>query len=109
MKHFYSHLVKIDNLIYELDSLNFDEDQKKHLGELVDSIIHHRIMDLVLAKLSDEDKIALSQKIGSSSTHQEIWEFVNAKIDGVEIEIRQKIEQTSQEFIEDIKEAKKHG
>ena len=61
-RHFYANLVEIESLTVELDQLDFDEEEKIHLSRLIDSSVHHVVLDSILTHLSDEDKYVLIRK-----------------------------------------------
>ena len=97
MKHkgtFYAHLVNIEEVLVELDSLELSIDERHHLGQLMDSNLHHTILDAILAELSDEDKETLLRLINSDK-HDKIWEHLNTKVIGVE----EKIQKAAKEII----------
>ena len=56
MKYFFSHLIEIESIIIELDKLDLSKEQKIHLTSLIDSSLHHTVLDAVLSELSDQDK-----------------------------------------------------
>ncbi len=109
MSYFYSHLVEIESVVIKLAELDLTDDQKKHLASLVDSTIHHTVLDLVLSKLSEEDKKIFLKKLGDDPQDKQLLEFLGEKIEGVEDEIKQVVKELKKELHEDLKEAKKHG
>ena len=106
MKHFYSHLIEIQTLIIELDSLDLNEKQRLHLAELVDSSLHHTILDAVLSQLEDEDKRLFLQHL-SKDEHDKIWELLNNKVENIEEKIKASAEDLKNELHEDIKSVKR--
>lgn len=106
MKYFYSHLIEIDSIISSLDEMDLTDEEKLHLAKLLDSSLHHTILDAILSQLSDSDKRAFMQHV-SGGDHDGIWKFLNEKIDGVEDKIKKAAEDLKNELHEDIKEAHK--
>ena len=106
MKHFYSHLIKIDTLIIELDSLNFSPTQKLHLASLIDGSLHNAILDAILSQLSEEDKKLFIHHL-TYNDHDKIWQLLNTKIDRVEEKIKKAVEQLKEELHKDIKDSSK--
>ena len=51
--HFYSHLVSFEEVLIELDTLELSPDEKHHLGQLMDSNLHHTVLDAILAELKE--------------------------------------------------------
>jgi DNA-directed RNA polymerase specialized sigma24 family protein len=104
-KQFYSHLVETDTLLIELDKLEMTEDEKVHLVSLIDSNIHHAIVDVVLSELSSEDKkIFLTHVL--SEEHDKIWELLDKKVDNIEDKIQQAADSLKKELHKDIEEIK---
>lgn len=106
MKKFYTHLVEIDSLIIELDSMNLEDHHKHELAELLDANIHNVIMDAILSKLSETDKRDFA-RIASDKDHEKIWKFLKEKSEDIEDEIKKAADQIKKELHEDIKEAKR--
>lgn len=53
-KLFYDHLLELDDLKSEIDAITESQDEKEELWQLVDEIIHHRILHLILNNLDDK-------------------------------------------------------
>lgn len=106
--HFYSHLIEIESIIIELDKLDLTDSQKLRLSKLIDSSIHHTIMDVILAHLSDKDKIVFLQHL-SSGKHDKIWQVLNEKIENIEEKIIKTVDELKKELHKDIKEARKRS
>ncbi len=107
MKYFYSHLIEINNLTSSLDELNLKDDHKKHLGSLIDSHVHHTVMDVILSELSAEDKMLFLKKVSEDPEDQKLWEFLNEKTEKIEDKIKKAVSELKEELHEDIAESKK--
>ncbi len=106
MTLFYSHIVEIDSIIESLDKMDLSKEEKLRLAELIDSSLHHTILDAILSQLSDSDKRGFMQNL-SEGDHDEIWKFLNEKIDGVEDKIKKAAEDLKEELHEDIRQSQK--
>lgn len=106
MKKFYTHLVEIDSLTIELDSMNLEDYQKNELAQLLDSNIHNVIMDAILSKLSETDKREFA-RLATDKDHKKIWKFLKEKSEDIEEEIKKAASEIKKELHEDIKEAKR--
>src|SRR3989344_4660064 len=106
MSRFYHHLINIESLFIELDELELSVKQKNELAQLVDSNLHHTILDLVLSELRADDKRIFLQNLRDDN-HQKIWNHLNSKIDNLEKKIENSIKQIKKELHKDIKEAKR--
>jgi hypothetical protein len=105
MKHFYSHLIEIEEIIIELDKLDLSKDQKIHLAGLIDSSLHHTILDAVLSELSEQDKKVFMNYL-QTGEHEKIWGLLNTRVDKIEDKIKKAADDLKQELHKDIKEAK---
>lgn len=107
MRHFYSHIVKIETVIVELDAMDLTESQKRHLAELVDSTVHHMVLDIVLSKLEHEDKMTFLAKLKKNPEDETIMGYLLEKIETIEEEIDQVVSGLKEELMGDIREAKR--
>lgn len=105
MKHFYTHLIEIDSIIIELDKLDLSEDQKRQLADLVDSNIHHIILDAILSELSEEDKRIFLKHVHEDD-HDKIWQHLFEKVDNIEHKIKDVADDFKKQLHKDLKEAK---
>ena len=55
-KHFYSHLVEINEIYLSLSGMDLSEDERGHLLSLAETNIHATVINTVLSELSEEDK-----------------------------------------------------
>ncbi len=106
MKPFYAHLIEIESLTIELDKLDLTSEQKIHLASLIDSSLHHTILDAILSELPDADKRVFLQHLRTND-HQKIWKFLTAKVDNIEEKIKNAADQLKAELHADIKKAKR--
>ncbi|OGE37201.1 hypothetical protein A3B45_05275 [Candidatus Daviesbacteria bacterium RIFCSPLOWO2_01_FULL_39_12] len=106
MKYFYSHLIEIESLIIELDKLDLSLEEKSHLSSLVDSSLHHTILDVVLSQLSEKDKKVFLNHL-QKNEHDKIWQFLSSKVDKIEEKIINAAEELKKQLHKDIKDAKK--
>lgn len=109
MAYFYSHLVEIDSITLALDEMNLSDTQKKHLASLIDSTIHHEVLDIIFSKLSLKDKEMLMHKIKKNPEDKEIMKILNEKVDNIESDIKEAVIKLKMQLHEDIKEARQHG
>lgn len=85
-KKFYDHIVTLEEIHTELDTLSLSEDEKHHLKLLAHSTVHQVVLDIVLSELSDEDKTAFLDHL-EKNDHETIWQFLKKKITGIEQKI----------------------
>lgn len=106
MSFFYSHLIEIESIILELDKLELSPEQKIHLTNLIDSSLHHTILDAILSELSQQDKKVFVNHL-KEDDRGKIWQFLNEKVDNIEDKIKKVADDLKAELQRDLKEAKR--
>lgn len=105
-KHFYSHLVDIESLKIELEEMDLSKKEKSHLIEIIESSVHHVIIDAVLSQLqSEKDKKMFLQHL-ISDKHNKIWELLNTRVENIEEKIKKAAGDLKTKLHKDIKETK---
>lgn len=109
MAYFYSHLVEIGEIMEKLDGLDMTDAQKKHLADLIDSTIHQEILNIIFARLSDNDKLLFIEQLKNDPTNPEIMKLLNEKAADIEDEIKEAVKKIKKELHEDVETAKRGG
>lgn len=104
-KYFYTHIIDTSTLSLELGSMNLTPQEKMHLISLMDSNIHHEILDLILSELNPADKKTFLAHLASED-HEKVWKFLNIKVENIEEKIKKTAEDLKNEMHKDIKEVK---
>lgn len=107
-KHFYTDIIDTSTLSLELGEMNLTSEERIDLISLVDSNIHHAILDLVLSELSEEDKKQFLMHVASSE-HDKVWKLLKEKTENIEEKIKKTAEDLKKELHKDIKEVKRSG
>ena len=102
---FYTHLIEIESIIVELDKLDLSDEQKAHLAGLIDSSLHHTILDAVLSELSPQDKKVFLNHL-KEDDHSKIWKFLNEKVDNIEEKVKKAADDLKLQLRKDLKEAR---
>lgn len=105
MKYFYSHLIEIESLTFELDQIELAYHEKHELAKLIDSNIYNVVMDAILSKLSEGDKEKFA-RIASTENHGKVWDFLKSKTENIEEEIKKAAEDIKKKLHQDIKQTK---
>ncbi len=106
MSFFYQKYIVIESLADELNKLDLSDEEKIHLSSLVDTSLHHAILDEILSNLNPSDKRVFLQKLNEDPENEELIEFLDEKIDNIEDKIRKVSGDLVKEMHEDIKESK---
>ena len=104
-KYFYTHIIDTSTLSLELGDMDLTPKERLHLISLIDSNIHHEILDLILSELSPPDKKIFLTHL-SSENHDKVWKFIKEKVDNIEEKIIKTAEDVKKELHKDIKEIK---
>jgi succinate dehydrogenase flavin-adding protein (antitoxin of CptAB toxin-antitoxin module) len=101
-KHFYTHLIEVESIYTVLDLLEMSTDERKELMIIVDSTVHHVILDTVLTELSEEDKKSFLSHLAQDN-HEEIWTLLNNKMKQPEKKIKKAVDKVKKDFHSDMK------
>lgn len=102
-KQFYSHIVETESVVIRLHEMDLKDEEKAHLVSLMESSLHHTILDAILSELSPSDKKLFLSALAQDN-HEAIWTFLKEKIDGIEGKIQKVAEDLKKELHEDIDE-----
>lgn len=102
-KYFYTHIIDTSTLSLELGSMELTPAERIHLISLIDSNIHHTVLDLVLSELKPMDKKTFLIHLASEN-HDKVWKFLNEKVENIEEKIKKTAEDLKKELHKDIRE-----
>lgn len=103
-KHFYSHIVETTELSLSLGDMNLSQEERLHLISLIESNLHHVVLDAILSELSEKDKKIFLSHL-QSNNHDKIWEHLNKTVSGIEDKIRNAAERLKKDLKKDIDDA----
>jgi hypothetical protein len=103
--YFYSHIIDTSTLSLELGNMNLAPKERLHLLKLIDSSIHHKVLDLILSELSPVDKKTFLSHLASEN-HDKVWKLLKEKVDNIEEKIKKTAEDLRKELHQDIEEVK---
>lgn len=106
MKYFYEHIFDIDGLHSDLSVLELTDAERNHIVLMVQSTMHHVVMDVLLEELHDDHKHAFLARVAEED-HEKVWEILREHLDDPEGLIRGAIDALKVELMEDITEAQK--
>lgn len=104
-KYFYSHIIETESLTIAINDLAVSDSEKAHLIALVDSSLHHTVLDAILSELSEIDKKTFLRHMVEDD-HDKIWKHLNEKVDGIEEKIKKAAHNLREQLHEDIKVTK---
>ena len=104
-KHFYSHIIHIDTIHKSLDDLGIPQEEKDELIILVESSVHHVVLDIVLSHLKDDHKKKLIEHV-TAEEREKAWELVTSVMHNAEAKIKLAVDKLIDKLHEDIAEVK---
>ena len=100
-KHFYTHLIEIDSLFISLDLLDMKKEEREELMLIIESTVHHAVVDVVLTELSHNDKKVFLSHLAHGK-HDDIWTLLKAKTKNIEDKIHKAAHSVKESFHKDI-------
>ncbi len=106
-KYFYTHIIDTSTLSLELGDMDMSSKERLHLISLIESNLHHEVLDLILSELAPLDKKTFLTHLASED-HIKVWKFLTEKVDNIEEKIKKTAEDLKRELLNDIKKVKNH-
>lgn len=104
-KYFYHQIISSEPVVGRLKELELKEDEHAHLVSLIESNVHHAVLDAILSELSKKDKkLFLKQLV--SEDDAATWDFLKKRIDKVEEKIGKIADELQKELHKDIDDIK---
>lgn len=106
-KHFYSHLVETSELSLSLGDLELTQEERVELITLMESSLHHVVLDTILSELSEKDKKQFLLHIHNND-HAKIWKHLRETVDDIEDKIQDAAAKLKKDLQRDIHDVKRH-
>jgi len=102
-KLFFDHLVNLEELEKEINSVARTPEEKLELWQIVDEMIHHKVFDCILENLDKEHHEEFMDHVHVRPHDHNIFDFLKDKIkDDIEETIRQRVSDLASEILLDI-------
>ncbi|MFH1749996.1 MAG: hypothetical protein ABH837_03870 [bacterium] len=102
-KTFFSHLLDTDQLIMMVERLLEIEEEKLEILDMIDSTLHHRVIDKVLDELDDRHHELFMTEYSRDPGNEELLYFLKKHIPDIEDKIQLESKATQSSLFEDIK------
>jgi transcriptional regulator of NAD metabolism len=103
-KIFYDQLINLEDIEKEINSLAESNEEKEELWNIVDEIVHHRVMGCILDNLDTEDHEEFLIKFHKTPYDESLFDYLKEKIDkNLQELIQQEIGSLSFELIRTLK------
>jgi len=78
-KAFYSHLANLKDLEAEINKFPLSDEEREEIVEIVDDILHHKVLDSILSILPSEHHQKFADWFAETPHDGEILEFLKEK------------------------------
>ncbi|PJE62847.1 hypothetical protein COU88_02780 [Candidatus Roizmanbacteria bacterium CG10_big_fil_rev_8_21_14_0_10_39_6] len=100
-KQFYTYLIEIDTLYTHLDSLTLTATEKQELILIIDSTIHHVVLDIALTHLPQHAKKDFITHV-KNNNHTKAMLLLRSHVADIENTIKKEVEILKNKFKKDI-------
>lgn len=107
MRYFYHEYITIELLTRELDGLDLSLEERHHLADMLDSMLHHTVLDEILSNLNDDDKRLFLQRLHDNPEDTTLMNFLREKIEDIEEKIQKSSMELVRQLHQDIRFSKK--
>lgn len=104
--YFYTHLVPMDTIVFELYKLDMSDQERVELLDGIQSHLHLTVVDIVLSRLAEKDKKLFIEHM-QKNTHVTTMYFVKERINDIEHHILHAADELKHELIRDMRLMKK--
>lgn len=106
-KIFYDHLIVLEEVEAEIKKTAETSEEREELWQLVDEIIHHRVLGSILDKLPGEHHGEFLEKFHKAPHDESLIDYLKEKIgENIEEVIRQEMGDLAYEILEEIRKDK---
>lgn len=103
-KLFFDHLIVLEEVNVFINKNAQTREEKEELWGLVDEIVHHKVFDLILGKLPEENHQEFLKLFGSHPHDEGLLDYLKQKVgENIEDLIRQEIGDLSASLLEELK------
>lgn len=106
MSVFYDHLLDLSEFDRELEELALEYHEKAHLLEILDSALHHAVMDTILTEIPTHTHHDFLQNFAISPHDPAHLEFLVIHSPDIETKIREKARKTKDKFRSEVRKRK---
>ncbi len=100
-KNFYSQLVDIEAVYFSLHALDMNEKEKQDLMVIVESSVHHLVIDTVLSELPEKDKEKFMTHLAANDDAA-VWKLLRKNTKDIDKKIVKAVEELKKELRQDI-------
>lgn len=99
MKYIFEEIISTENILMIIEEHFEDASEKLYMRNLVQDIVHHKLMDLVLDELAHEQKLLFLQAVPNEDAHQEMLLSLREWIENFEEKLHNKTKESENEML----------
>lgn len=104
---FYDHLIILEEVEIELDKLELEREEREEVDQLIEEIVHHRILDRILRHLPKEHHEEFLNRLHKAPYDAQLLEYINERVEeSVEEHVKDEMEKLKKEILKDIKSSR---
>lgn len=102
-KLFYDHLIILEELEHHIKSAAQTPEEKEELWNIVDEIVHHRVLGCILEGLPNEYHREFLDKFHDAPHDDTLMDYINFRTEGnVESAIKEEVNILAKELLEEL-------
>lgn len=107
-KLFFDHLIVLEEVDVLVKKTAQTNEEREELWELIDEIVHHKVLDVILGKLPQEHHHEFLEMFHTHPHDESLMDYLKEKVgENIEELIRQEIGGLSSELLESLRGPKK--
>lgn len=107
-KLYYDHLIILEDVEAELDQMSLSSEDKSEFENMIEELIHHRVMDCVLTHLPKPHHAEFLEKFSKAPFDPSLIRYIDQRIESsIEMHIKDEMETIKKELLRDLKSAQK--
>lgn len=100
---FYDRFIILEEIEVELDKLSLEAPERQELDQLIDEMIHHRVLDRILTHLPKQHHTEFLEHFHKAPYDEGLIDYLDDKIEkSVEEHVREEMKELKKEILEDI-------
>lgn len=114
MKYLFEEIIQIKTVHLKLNEMDLANQEKEELLEIMKSTVHHKVIDLILSELTDEEKEIFLEGISTGGGFSDMDEqssrsselknrqylsVLRDRINNLETKIKEKVKEAEEELI----------
>lgn len=103
-KLFFDHLIEFEEIEIELKKLDVTHEERIELERLIDSMVHHRVVDRILTHLPAEHHEEFLDKYYKKPYDPVLLSWINQRIEeSVEKHVKDEVAKLKKEILKDLR------